>query len=346
MEREVRYATAEDGVRIAYCVEGKGPPLLFVHYVYSFSMAHFVPKFDDTIRRIGRGRRLIRYDQRGTGLSQREVDDLSPAAAIWDMEAVVRDLSLERFAIMGVTLGGLRAIEYTARHPDQVAALLLFNAFPRLLDVFPREMLQALAQLCRANWQLAARTLTDAGARGEDEREGLRWADVLQNSITGETMARLTEAQMEFDVSHLLGRIECPTLISQSREDPQYRFALGEGLAAAIPTAELAPLDGDVGRPVFSSQSVIDNMEAFLRRSMPAAGEEPGATRRTGSLSVREIEILRLIAAGQTSKEISRQLSLSIRTVGRHITNIYDKIGARGRADATAYAHRHGLTEE
>ena len=187
MEREVRYCTTEDGVRIAYCVEGEGPPLLAIpQFIGSFSLFHLVPMWEDYLRQIGRGRQLIHYDVRGTGLSQRqEVNDLSPAATLLDVEAVVRSLSLKRFSLWGMAIGGPIAIEYAASHPRQVGGLVLSGTFSRVLDVFSREMLQGFVHLARANWEVASRTFADLGTRRYNEQEGLSWAaSVLLGEMT------------------------------------------------------------------------------------------------------------------------------------------------------------------
>lgn len=345
MSAEVRYCTTKDGVRIAYCVEGEGPPLFFCHYVYSFSLSHLVPSYDDAIQRIGLGRRLIRYDMRGTGLSQREVDDLSPSAAIRDIEAVVEALQLERFVMLGAAIGGARSVEYAARHPDKVSALVLYESFPRLLDVLPRELFQMFAMLARANWRVATRSLTDIATRTRDEKEQQQWIDLIFNSISGETMARMVEAGIDLDVSDLLKEVRCPALVCHSRNDMQWPFALGRRLAEGIPNARLVPLEGDSGGSFTDPAAALDAIDAFLTEQMPATALTDGS-RHAKPLTPRETEILRLISNGMTSKEISLHLSLSVRTVGRHITNIYDKISAHSRAEATAYALRHGLTEE
>jgi pimeloyl-ACP methyl ester carboxylesterase/DNA-binding CsgD family transcriptional regulator len=318
------------------------------HYVYSFSLTNRIPQYHEALKSIGRGRQLIRYDLRGTGLSQRDVDDLSPAADVRDIEAVVRALNVERFNLLGVSVGGARAIEYAALHADKVAALILYETFPRLLDVYPRELLQAFALLCRTKWDVATRTVPDVSVRLFEVEEEKRWAGLINDSVTGETMARMMELGMDLDVSGLLPRVACPTLVCHSRNDLLWPFELGVRLAEGIPNARLVTLDGDRAGPFTDPQSAIDAMDAFLREQAPVLGPsatEPGDTAKK-PLTPRETEVLRLIAAGLTSKEISHQLSVSVRTVGRHITNIYDKIGARSRADATSYALRNGLTEQ
>jgi pimeloyl-ACP methyl ester carboxylesterase/DNA-binding CsgD family transcriptional regulator len=344
---EVRYCTAEDGVRIAYSVEGEGPPLLFCHYIYSFSLSHSVPSYDEAIAKIGHGRQLIRYDVRGTGLSQREVEDLSPAGDIRDIEAVVRALNLESFVMFGAVAGGFRAVDYAALHPDMVTGLVLYEAFPRMLDAYPRPLLQAFAQLCRVDWPLASRSVTDVAVRHLGAKEARRWGQLVFDSVTGEMMARMIEASMDLDVSDLLHRVECPTLVCHSRNDPLWPSQLGVRMAEQIPNARLVLLDGDSNGPFTDPQSAIDVMNSFLEElPSPATPTPMGTGAPAKALTPRETEILRLIARGLTSSEISGQLSLSVRTVGRHITNMYDKIGARSRAEATAWALREGVTEE
>jgi DNA-binding CsgD family transcriptional regulator len=161
-------------------------------------------------------------------------------------------------------------------------------------------------------------------------------------------MASILEAQAELDATHLLARVECPTLVVHSVDDSYIPFALGQHLAQAIPNARLVPLDGEPGGVFNNPQPAIDAMKSFLPVPLPAITRtfRAAAGVKASPLTPRETEILRLLAAGLTSKEISRNLSLSIRTVGRHITNIYNKIGARSRSDATAYAHRHGMATE
>jgi pimeloyl-ACP methyl ester carboxylesterase/DNA-binding CsgD family transcriptional regulator len=345
---ETRYCTTDDGVRIAYCVEGTGPPLVFVHFVYAFSLSHLVPTYDEAIHRIGRGRQLIRFDMRGAGLSQRNVDDVSPAATLRDLEAVVAVMALEQFTLLASAYGGPRCIEYAARYPAKLAGLVLYESYTRLTEVFPVPVLQAISQLARANWQLAARTLTDAGIRRDDEQEGLRWSQMMQQSTSGETLARLIESHLEYDVAHLLPQVQCPTLVCHSRNDALIPFELGQRLAEVIPNARLIPLEGEPRGPFTNAQSAIDAMETFLPSSQraPVPASEVADEMREVPLTPREISVLRLVAAGRTSRQIADELSLSIRTIGRHITNIYGKISANGRADATSYALRHGITKE
>jgi DNA-binding CsgD family transcriptional regulator/pimeloyl-ACP methyl ester carboxylesterase len=338
-------------VRIAYSVEGEGPPLLFLQFLYSFSTTHLVPTLDQALRRICRGRRLVRYDIRGSGLSQREVDDISPAADMLDMEAVVRAAGLERLTILAAGNGGPRGIQYSAHHPEEVTGLVLYGAFSSVRDAYGISV-EPFAQLARANWEVASHATVAVGIRRRDEQEGLRWAEMVRASIGGENYARYLEQHADQDVTSLLSCIKCPTLVCHSVDNGHVPFTLGQRMAELIPDACLVALDGEDGGVFTDPDAAVDAILNFLPAPLPLAPEpaidvRPSVDGSSPSrLTPRETEVLCLIAAGQTSKEISRNLSLSIRTVGRHITNIYEKIGARSRADATAYAVRHRIATE
>ena len=192
MEREVRYCTTEDGVRIAYCVEGEGPALVMCPwFIESFSQSFQAQPY---YRGLATGRQLVRFDARGTGLSQRDVTDLSFSAQVGDLEAVVRAAGLKRFSLWGPSAGGPRAIEYAARHPRQVNRLVLIRTYARLLDIFSREMLEGLIQLARANWYVTARTIadmaTDVATRTEFPEATSQLAEWYRQSTTGEVVAR------------------------------------------------------------------------------------------------------------------------------------------------------------
>jgi DNA-binding CsgD family transcriptional regulator len=249
--------------------------------------------------------------------------------------------------MMGAGAGGPRAIQYTVAHPEQVSALVLYGTFSAIPDAFPPGVLNGFAQLARANWELASHAFVAAGIRRKDEQEALRWAEMLRRSISGETIATILETHADQDLTPFLPQIQCPTLVCHSVDDSYVPFELGQRMAESIPDARLVRLEGEDGGVFTDPQPAMDSIDAFLPRlPYPPVADSRPKVATTAQLTPREIEVLRLLAAGLTSKAISRDLSLSIRTVGRHITNIYEKIGATSRSEATAYAIRHRLTEE
>src|SRR3989304_5496360 len=178
MEREVRYCTTEDGVRIAYCVEGEGPALVVCpDFVGSFSLDPLLPSRKHFLEQMAQGRKIVLYDMRGTGLSQRDATDFSGPALVLEIDAVMRAAGLKRLALWGSILGGPRAIAYAAHHPGQVTHLILADTCARPAEAFPHDAAKALAELCRTNWKLAAQTFTDMGVRQQGADPGKRQMD-------------------------------------------------------------------------------------------------------------------------------------------------------------------------
>jgi pimeloyl-ACP methyl ester carboxylesterase len=194
MEREVRYCTTEDGVRIAYCGEGEGPPLVACPHLFeSFSLDYLFPDLHRIRSASQAGHYVVRYDARGTGLSQRDTDDLSHEAFVRDLEAVVQASGVERFALVATGFSGAVGIDYASRHPDLVDRLVLWGANARLTDQLPEEALRGWAEFARTNWQLAAQTLADAdpGTRSElSKADVLGFGEMLRQSLTGEMVHR------------------------------------------------------------------------------------------------------------------------------------------------------------
>jgi class 3 adenylate cyclase len=267
MEREVRYCTTEDGVRIAYCVEGEGPPLVVCPwFIDSFALEHLVPELQAFMRRLGQGRRLVRYDMRGTGLSQRDVDDLSHSALVGDIQAVVRAARLKQFALWGRTTSGPTAIGYAARHRRQVSHLILWGTYSRLVDVMPPEAVKSLAALARANWPVGAQTYADLANRQSFPELNARIADLFRQSTSGEVVEQFFLTNLNLDLTELLPAVRTRTLIFHHMNDPIIPFVAGQALAARIPDARLVALEGSThnffieGDPWF----IVNEMNAFL----------------------------------------------------------------------------------
>ena len=167
------------------------------------------------------------------------------------------------------------------------------------------------------------------------------WLDALQARATStENAVGARAVLMRADVRDLLQGLAVPTLVLHARRDRMIDFALGRELAARIPGARLVPLDSDnhitladePAWPVF-----VDEVSAFLAPDRVAAGTPAGALR---SLTDREIDVLRLVGQGRDNAEVAQELALSVRTVERHLTSIYAKLGLTGRAALAASVAR------
>jgi pimeloyl-ACP methyl ester carboxylesterase len=290
--------------------------------------------------------RLIRYDCRGAGLSDRDFTDYSLEAHGRDVAAVADRLGLDRFALLGFGHSGAAAIRFAATYPERVSQLVLWCAYPRAEDYGRAPRVEAARSLIDQNWEMWTRTEAYRLTEWQGG-EASRWfTEFIRGSVTQAGMRAAVAAMRKVDVTALLPQVRAPTLILHRSGLSAITVEMARELASSIPDARLALLDGSWIVPFLGDDvgAVVAAITGFLLEA--AAAPEPLQTAGFAPSSVltpRETEVLRLIAAGRTSSEISRELSLSVRTVGRHITNIYNKIGARTRADATAYAIRQRI---
>jgi len=354
MRQEIRLFTARDGVRLAAAVSGDGMPLVkaanwLSHLEYDLGS----DVWSHWWRELSTDRMLVRYDARGTGLSQRLVDDVSFEARVLDLETVVDALELERVDLLGISQGGAVAVAYAARHPERVRRIVLYGAYARgrRLRTAPGASAEAalLTDLVRVGWGTANPAFRRVFAMlffPDATAEQYDAFDELQRvSATPEMAARIFEvSSYGIDVLSEAPRVTAPTLCLHARDDGIVPFDSGAGLAAAIPGARFVPLAGRnhiliEGEPAW--QEFLRAVREFLPVQSTAAdptNAEAHLDGRLASLSDREREILALVAEGMSNVSIAEQLVLSERTVERHLSNIYGKLGVEGKAARAAAA--------
>jgi class 3 adenylate cyclase len=278
MEREVRYCTTEDGVRIAYRIEGAGPALLLCPIlIESFSFDDTVPIVKDFVTKLGRGRTLIRYDVRGTGLSDRNPADVSLDAQVRDLEAVVASAGLDKITLVAPTIAGPRGIRFAVRNPDLMQSLILYGTGARGEVAMPRESLESLVLMCRSNWNMGSFIIADIAGREEFPGAHAQYAEWYRMSAEGEMTGRILEACFNADVTQDLSQITCPTLVLHRPKDPAMAFQAGQSIAAGIPNARFVPLPGTghnmaLGEP----EAVLEAIDGFLDPIAPR--EEAGTS--------------------------------------------------------------------
>ncbi|HLF10792.1 MAG TPA: response regulator transcription factor, partial [Gammaproteobacteria bacterium] len=192
-------------------------------------------------------------------------------------------------------------------------------------------------------WHVFTNSLSDVVTGFDDPDLRRLLAETMRQATSPRGLFAYYGASEGIDVTSLLGAIEAPTLVIYDTSFPFGSFELCRDVAARIKNSEFVVLDGRfiTGH---EQQPYLDSLTAFLRGGAEVRVMEPEPKRPGGELTRREIDVLRLIASGLTNDEIATQLTLSERTVARHITNIYAKINVRTKAGATAYALRHGIT--
>ena len=348
MEPRVQYARTGDGVNIAFWTLGKGTP--FVHLTPGTTASDGeweMPECRSWYERLASKWKLVRYNNRGEGLSDREVAARLLEASVSDLEAVVDRLGLDRFVLFGPWYGGPPAITYAVRHPQRVSQLILWCTFARGSDWLRQPQLQAVRSLVGKDWVVYTEAVAHVILGWSEGEPARRYAALLRESVSPEYVQNFYDQVNDWDVSALLPRVSAPTLVLHRRQH-SLGLDVPRGLAAGIRNSRLVVLDGNSTGPYLGdTEAILAAIDDFLGEgeTSPRTIQLPGAEDRIPDvLTMRELEVLRLVAGGRTNSEIAEELVLSIRTVARHITNIYAKIGARGRADATAYAIRRGLT--
>jgi DNA-binding winged helix-turn-helix (wHTH) protein/pimeloyl-ACP methyl ester carboxylesterase len=249
--QEIRYCTTTDGVRLAYATTGNGPPLVKAsNWLTHLDFEWGSPIWRHWYTALSRHHRLVRYDERGNGMSQRDVPDVSFDTWVRDLETVVDAAGLDRFPLLGISRGGPIAIAYAVKHPERVTQLVLYGAFAVGLKHVgtPQELeaRRALASLLRLGWGLNnpafCKTFTCRfipEARPEHEQ----WFDELQRvSTSPANAARLMEVDDDIDVRPLLSEVKTPTLVIHCDRDGAVPAEKGRLLAAAIPGARYVSL--------------------------------------------------------------------------------------------------------
>jgi len=350
-QQKVRFCTAPDGVRIAYAVHGSGPPLVITtcwlsHLQYDWES----PVWRHFLVDLGEIATIIRYDERGHGLSDRNVDDHCLEARLGDLEAVVDHAGVDRFALMAMSQGGPVAIAYAARHAERVSRLIFYGSYATAhLDPTPEEMEMAAAfeQMIKVGWarpdSAFRRVFTSMMIPGATE-EQMRWLDELQRvSVTADIAVKARRQRAQANSVHLLPELDTPTLVLHSVDDRMNEFKSSRHLAANIPGARLVPLDS-ANHIVLGDEPAwrvfVDEVAAFIEADTATNDQQVSHSPISTVLSPRELEVLRLAAEGLDNEEIAAALTLSVRTVERHFSNVYVKLDIHGKSARTAAVAR------
>ena len=274
----IQFLTTTDGVSIAYTVAGEGPPLVCAPGWVSHQELEWQGQAGEFSRRLARARRLIMFDGRGTGLSDRRVDDVSLDARLKDLEAVVDQLQLDSFALFGSSQWSPVTIKYAAQHPDRVTELILYAPFCDGFVTSEEEddrgdLARALLGLMRAEWGVGARAVTGfihPDADLEEQRANLQY---LRQASSGDIAARILEEGMfEVDVSKYVPQIQAPALVLHRRDDQAVALECGRRVASLLPEVRFLPLNGDHHMPQYGdTESILGAIDDFL-------GIEPIAT--------------------------------------------------------------------
>ena len=289
MNPTVRYAKASDGAHIAFWEIGEGPPLV---YMPSVPFSHVQLEWDmPECRRwyerlIATGHTLIRYDARGTGLSDRDVTDFSIEAYMRDLEATANALNLGPFAIFAVGDMGMAAIAWAVLNPDRVSHLILWTSWAARASVSGTPQTRALRALAEQDWttytETAARVILGwAGA----PQEAARFAEFYRACTSQEVILASAPLVYEWDLRLSLEKVQPPVLVMQRRDLPTLSTDVARELARGIPNARLSLLDGRSPVPFLGDQQpVLQAITEFLGGDTSAA--QVSETSTGGSVTI------------------------------------------------------------
>ena len=248
--QKVRFCQAPDGVRIAYAVHGSGPPLL----ISTCWLSHLQFDWESPVWRhflsdLGRFATIVRFDERGHGLSDWDVTDHSLESRLGDLEAVADDAGLERFALMAMAQGGPVAIAYAVRHPTRVSRLLFYDSYAdplRGMTAEDIELEEAFEHLIKAGWgrpeSTFRRVFTSQMIPGATEEQKTWLDDLMRASVSASTAYLARQQRKQTNATELLSQVRVPTLVLHALGDRMNSFAHGRHLASSIPGARLVPL--------------------------------------------------------------------------------------------------------
>lgn len=344
IEQTIGFATSPDGVKLAYAFSGQGRPLVkTANWLTHIDHDSRSPFWRHWLEFLSSRSRLLRYDERGNGLSDHHAGDVGFERWVEDLETLVATTGLDRFSLIGISQGGAVAIEYAARYPDKVEQLILYGAYARGWarrgDEQELRRAQALLELVESGWgeenPAYRQIFTNLFAPDADEEQAAALTELQRLATDPATAARLITAAGNIDVQASLGKVRAPTLVMHARDDARVPFDQGRELAASINGARFVPLDSR-NHALLGNEPAWDVFKAEFRSFFAADDTAPPASLsidpRFGELTPRELAVTERVAAGLDNAAVGEQLGISAKTVRNHLTRIFDKLGVQTRA--------------
>jgi pimeloyl-ACP methyl ester carboxylesterase/DNA-binding CsgD family transcriptional regulator len=338
-EQEIRFLEL-DGRRLAYATLGEGPPLVFggrwvTHLEEEWEEPAARAFFED----LASAHRVVRYDRLGSGLSERTLSAApTPELETRQLAAVVDAVAgAEPATLFACSCAGLATARFASAAPQRVAKVVFFGAYASRDDI-PEATRRSIVDFARVNWLLAAQMLAGLFCPRASGDEIAAISRYQRHSADAEVAAAFLELDLTSDARPFLPALAMPALVLHRRGDRTVPIGRGRELASLLPNARFVALSGDSHLPWMDDQRDLRRaLAGFLRDDV-----EP-ATNGDSPLTARETEVLRLVAAGLSNREIASSLVLSEHTVHRHVANILRKLSQSSRAAAAAYGTRAGI---
>jgi pimeloyl-ACP methyl ester carboxylesterase/DNA-binding CsgD family transcriptional regulator len=336
--RQVRFCTAAGGARVAHAEVGHGPPLV----VPAAWIGHLELSWQDPAVRafyapLAARRTVVHYDKPGCGLSQPWPGRQTLDTDLEVLRAVVDHLELDRFDLLGISMGAPVALACATRQSERVGRLVLYGGYADGHQIASAEVRAAMIDLVRAHWGLGSDVLADVFLPDGSAEMRAQFARLQRGSTSAEIAAQLLAQCYELRVADLLDRVATPTLVLHRRDDRAIPYRLGRDLAARIPAAHLLSLDGRSHFPhVGDPAAVVDAILEFLGEPRERPPRPPPGPRR-GILTDRQLEVAALVAEGRTNRQLAERLGIEERSAEGHVERIRQRLGVTSRAQIAAW---------
>lgn len=332
MEQRIGFTRIGDGRQIAYAQAGSGPFLVLPPpWVSHLELGWAIPPERRFYEALAKGRTLIRYDDLGCGLSDRNKTDFSVGSSMAVLEAVVNAVGAEDFDLMGTSMATFVACAWAATHPKTVKKLVLYGGWVDGQAVGPPQVRDHILGLVRSHWGLGSDLLADLLI--PDAGPTIRTAYVQYEKLSAapEVAAGMLEHAYRIDLREFLGLIQAPTLVLHRERDRAAPLSQGKLLARSIPGARLQTLPSRTHLAFLGdAQALVGLVRRFL--ALPPASFPTGPT-----LTPRQQEVAALIADGLTNRDIAAQLGIDERSAEGHVERIRNRLGVRSRSQVAAW---------
>jgi DNA-binding CsgD family transcriptional regulator/pimeloyl-ACP methyl ester carboxylesterase len=341
---QVERVVLPDGVKLAHHVIGDGPwvLMLFPYHVNHLEFTWATPLHRQAIIRLAEACRVVNVDLRGTGLSDRDVRDVSIERLADDVVALLDCLGIASVGLCAMGNATLVACRVAASHPRRVNRVVLVGAGSSAVDGRLFELHELSPDL-----QFEARASLVAGLG--DPLNAAALAATMKNAVAADTFSRYLQGVRSTDLSALLGDVSVPVMVVNATDDHLIPLASAQRLAHGLQHVRVFAVEGDSSMAPWRDRGAVDEMIRFLvgtaPEALPGSGSHSKRRRATAvELTRREGEVLRLVAEGRTNQQIADALHVSPNTVSHHLRGIFAKTGSHNRSQAAGFAHRNGLT--
>lgn len=341
MQPRVQFTQTPDHVRIACAIYEGGPGLPVVcmrppqwsHLELEWQMPFSHHEFETFIDQ----RPVVRFDPRGTGLSQRDIADQSLEARLADLKAVLDHFELPLVILDAISSSAVVALAFAARYPDRVAAVSAQNTFISGERWWSHPRRAALIAAAAESWAFTSEAWAwqTFGSSGPARVHQL--AEHIRDCIQKRDFINLVEHEQQLDLTEDLQHIKVPTLIlghpifGQMAPQDQAR-----DIAALIPAATTVSIT--------SARARVEALNDFFSTFDDMNTDHADAMLTSEPLTARERQVLTLIVEGLTNRAIAEQLTIGTRTVDSHVSRLFRKTGVRNRAELVALAFRSGFS--